>query len=138
MITYTDSLANITPQQLEGGFFVGWRNPPSPENHLRLLQGSYKVWLALDDDTVVGFITAISDGVLTAFIPLLEVLPEYQGQHIGTELTRRMFDSLSRLYSIDLLCDVDIIPFYQRLGMQQANAMLIRNYHNQAGIPPHD
>ena len=36
--------------------------------------------LARDDaGRVVGFVTAISDGVLSAYIPLLEVLPEYQG-----------------------------------------------------------
>ena len=34
--------------------------------------------LALDKDTVVGFATATSDAVLSAYIPLLEVLPEYQ------------------------------------------------------------
>lgn len=35
---------------------------------------------------VLGYLNMISDGVLTAFIPLLEVLPEYQGEGIGSEL----------------------------------------------------
>ena len=35
---------------------------------------------------VVGFITAISDGVLSAYIPLLEVLPGWRSQGIGGEL----------------------------------------------------
>lgn len=40
---------------------------------------------AQNDDTnqVVGFITAISDGVLSAFIPFLEGLPEYKNQGIS-------------------------------------------------------
>lgn len=133
MIRYTDSLTNISAAQLAGGFFVGWPNPPDSVNHLRILQGSYKVWLAMDDETdeVVGFMTAISDGLLAAFIPLLEVLPAYQGQGIGSELTRRMLQSLAHLYSVDLLCDADVQPFYERLGMYRAQGMLIRNYHNQ-------
>lgn len=133
MIAYTDSLAGISTENLINEFFVGWLNAPSPLKHLQILKGSYKVWLAVDNDKVVGFITAISDGVLTAFIPLLEVSPDYQGQGIGQELTRRMLDSLSHLYSIDLLCDVELQAYYAKLGMHPATGMLIRNYHHQAG-----
>src|SRR5688572_20349613 len=108
-ITYTSSIDALHADQLNG-FFVDWPNPPSPEIHLRMLQGSYKVWLALDADTnqVVGFVQAISDGVLTAFIPSLEVLPAYQKQGIGTALMQHMLESLSHLYSIDLVCDDDV------------------------------
>lgn len=133
MITYVNSLANISADNLTSTFFVGWLNPPSPETHLQILQGSYEVWLALDDNQVVGFINSISDGVLSAYIPLLEVIPEYQGQGIGLELTKRMLDSLHNLYSIDLLCDGELQTFYAKLGMQPATGMLIRNYNNQAG-----
>ena len=38
----------------------------------------------------MGFITATSDGALSAAIRLLEVLEAYQGQGIGSELLRRM------------------------------------------------
>ncbi len=119
------------------GFFVDWPDPPSPETHLRILAGSDYVELAIDSATgqVVGFITAISDGVLSAYIPLLEVLPEYQGQGIGTELVRRLLDRLSHLYMIDLLCDPEVQPFYARLGMHQSTGMLLRNYANQSGSP---
>lgn len=133
MIHYIDSLDQIQADQLTGGFFVGWPNPPTPETHLKLLQGSYKVWLALDEDKVIGFVQAISDGVLTAFIPLLEVLPEYQGQSIGKTLMEKMLDSLSHLYSIDLMCDADLQPYYARLGMRSGTGMMTRNYDNQSG-----
>jgi ribosomal protein S18 acetylase RimI-like enzyme len=134
MITYTDSTAGVSPNNLRG-FFVGWPNPPAPETHLRILNGSDAVVLALDDSTgaVVGFITAISDGVSCAYIPHLEVLPEYQGRGIGSELARRMLEKLGRLYMIDLLCDPDVQPFYTRLGMRPATGMLIRNYDRQSG-----
>ncbi len=83
---------------------------------------------------MVGFINAISDGVLSAYIPLLEVLPAYQGQGIGTELARRMLDKLRDLYMIDLLCDADLQPFYARLGMRPYTAMLFRNFDRQNGL----
>jgi ribosomal protein S18 acetylase RimI-like enzyme len=131
-ITYTDSLAGITPAHLTG-FFDGWPQPPSPETHLRLLRASYAVWLAQEDDQVVGFINVISDGVLSAFIPHLEVLPAYKGQGIGTELLRRMLATLGDLYSIDLICDAEVQPFYQRVGGRPYTGVVWRNYHRQSG-----
>ena len=136
MIGYTESLDGIEPQDLDG-FFVGWSRPPSPETHLRLLNGSDHVVLAIDETVgrVVGFITAISDGVLSAYIPHLEVLPEYQGQGIGSELVRLMLARLRTLYTVDLLCDEAVQPFYERLGMRPARGMAIRNDDRQSGSP---
>lgn len=89
----------------------------------------------MDDATsrVVGFITANSDGVLSAYIPLLEVLPKYQGQGIGTELITRMLKKLETLYMIDLICDPELQPFYSRFKMKSQTGMILRNYKYQAG-----
>ncbi len=139
MIWYTDSTEGIAPADLTG-FFAGWPNPPSPATHLRLLRGSHAVVLARDgepghDGRVVGFITAVADGVLAAYIPLLEVLPEYQQQGIGGELMRRMLDRLSDYYMVDLLCDTDLQPYYERFGMRRATGMFARTYERQSGRP---
>jgi ribosomal protein S18 acetylase RimI-like enzyme len=133
-IHYTSSTESITPDQL-AGFFEGWPNPPSPETHLRLLRQSDEVVLAVDEAAgeVLGFITAISDGVLAAYIPLLEVRPAYRGRGIGTALVRRMLDRLDDLYMVDLLCDPDLQPFYAGLGMRPASGMMVRHYAHQAG-----
>lgn len=136
MIRYTDTIEGITVDMLEG-FFEGWPNPPTPETHLRLLEQSDEVILAVDGTSgeVVGFITAISDGVLAAYIPLLEVRPAYRGQGIGTALVRRMLDRLDDLYMVDLLCDPALQPFYAALGMRPATGMMVRNYEQQSGAP---
>ena len=134
-IRYQSDLQGITPERLEG-FFAGWPNPPSPATHLRLLTGSAYVELAVATATgqVVGFINALSDGLLMAYIPLLEVLPGYQGQGIGAALVARLLVRLEHFYAIDLLCDVDVQSFYARLGMQPATGMLVRHYERQSGI----
>lgn len=134
MIEYLDRLDNIQAGQL-CGFFVDWPDPPTPETHLRLLEGSDAVVLAVSypEEQVVGFITALSDGVLSAYIPLLEVLPEHQNKGIGSELSRRMLAKLEHLYMVDLLCDADKQHFYSRFGMQPAAAMMVRNYVRQSG-----
>lgn len=131
---YIDAPGSVSPHQLQG-FFVGWPNPPSPEKHRELLEKSDFCILAIDEATtmVTGFITAITDHVLSAYIPLLEVLPSYQGQGIGTELVRLMLEKLNSLYMVDLLCDPDLQPFYERSGMRPASGMLLRNYQHQSG-----
>lgn len=130
-IRYLDDVDALAPARLRGGFFEGWPHPPTPELHLAHLRGAEVAIVAVDDAAAgapaVGFVTAIGDGVLTACIPLLEVLPAYRGRGIGSELVRRVLDRLGDRYSIDLVCDPDLVPFYERLGGRAWNAMTWRN-----------
>lgn len=99
-----------------------------------LLKGSFMVVLAIEDDKVVGFAQAISDGVLSAYIPLLEVLPDYQGKGIGTKIMNIMIDSLKEFYMIDLACDPDKVAYYKKIGFREGSSMMIRNYDHQSGV----
>ena len=137
MILFRESADDVTPDQLHG-FFVAWPNPLSLETHLEILRNSYRVVLAVDKENnrVVGFVNAISDGVLSAYVPLLEVLPEYQKQGIGRELVRRMLALLSNLYMIDLTCDPELQPYYESIGLVKSTGMMKRNYDRQSGEPP--
>ncbi len=132
MITYSHTTDGLAPGQL-AGFFTHWMYPPTPETTLRIFQGSSAVVLAFDTDLdrVVGYITAISDGVSCAYIPHLEVLDSQRGRGIGSELVRRMLESLQHLYMIDLMCDPDLQPFYARLGLRSSTGMIIRNFDRQ-------
>lgn len=134
-ITYQTTTDGITAAMLHG-FFVGWPNPPSAETHLAILHGSGHIVLAVEDAPrrVVGFITCVTDSISSAFIPHLEVLPELHGRGIGSELVSRLRHLLKDIYAIDLLCDEDVVPFYERLGFRRVPGMAIRNYHNQSGL----
>ncbi|MBL8131597.1 MAG: GNAT family N-acetyltransferase [Anaerolineae bacterium] len=125
---YTDSLDGITPDHLRGGFFEGWTRPLTPEQHLRTLKGCSGCLLAFDEagGMVVGYITVLTDGVLSAFIPNIEVLPAFRGQGIGSELFRRMLDRLAAIPNLDLMCDDDVRPFYARFGMRPLGGMVFR------------
>jgi len=128
LIVYETSLVDVEPDDLLG-FFVGWPKPPSRERHLELLRGSEHVVLARDEETgrVVGFVNVVGDGVVSAFFPLLEVLPGYQRGGIGTELVRRALELVRGRYAIDLCCDEELVPFYERFGMERVTAMALRN-----------
>jgi len=133
-IQYAVSAEGLTPERLRG-FFEGWPDPPSPETHLRLLANSDEVVLAVDAETgaVVGFVTAVTDRVLSAYVPLLEVLPAYRGLGSGGELVRRMLDRLGDLYMVDLTCDPGLRPFYAGLGLRPSTGMMLRRYDRQSG-----
>jgi len=124
-IKYSSDIKDITAQKLNG-FFVGWAKPLTPQQHYNHLAKSACFITALCGNRVVGFITAISDGIGCAFIPLLEVLPEYQKQGIGSQLVSMMLEALKDVSSIDLMCDEDVQGFYERFGLKKLSGMGLR------------
>ena len=126
-IKYIDDIKQVTSDQLQG-FFIGWKLPLTPERHHKLLQGSTHFIVAVAGEKAVGFITALSDGVNSSFIPLLEVLPEFQKQGVGSELMRRMLVKLEGVANVDLTCDPDIQPFYERFKMLRSSGIVLRKY----------
>jgi predicted N-acetyltransferase YhbS len=128
MIKYTDSLHRFSPEQFDG-FCVGWKKPLTSAKLFEVLNASYKVVIAYDMESFkpVGFVYAISDGLLSAYIPLLEVKPEYQHQKIGTELMKLMLEQLENFYMVDLCTDSKLEKFYQPFGFTSISGMVIRN-----------
>lgn len=80
---------------------------------------------------MIDFITALSDGVNSSFIPLLEVLPEYQGKGIGTKLVEKILQKLDGITNVDLTCDAEMQSFYERFQMLKSHGMVLRKYLNQ-------
>jgi len=139
VISYTDDLTAVREDMLRG-FFVGWPRRPSTAQHLAVLRASYRSVVAIDDaaSRVAGFVNMLSDGILTAFIPWLEVLPEYQRQGIGDELMRRVLADTDRFYSVDLVCAAELLPYYARFGMASASGALLRHPAALADLVPAD
>ena len=131
MIEYTDSVENVTAEMLEG-YFENWRKPRTPKEHLQILKNSDHVVLAINTETdnVVGFVSALTDGIQSAFIPLLEVLPAYRKRGIGTALISRMLHILKGIPAIDVMCDPPMQTFYSKFGMTPSTGMIIRDYGN--------
>lgn len=44
-------------------------------------------------------------------------MPEYKSKGIGKELVKQMLKELDDIYMIDLCCDNDLVPYYEKLGM---------------------
>ncbi|MCL2571600.1 MAG: GNAT family N-acetyltransferase [Defluviitaleaceae bacterium] len=133
-IMYTKNINDVSADML-ADFFKDWPNPPSPATHLQILQNSYRAFVAIDRDSnkVVGFINAISDGVLSAYVPLLEVVESYQGKGIGSKLVELMLDECKDLYMVDICHDKELAAYYSKFGASQSQASIFRNYSAQSG-----
>jgi ribosomal protein S18 acetylase RimI-like enzyme len=129
-IRYQDRLETVKEEAFIG-FFDGWLRKPTTRQHLKILQNSYKFWLAMENDKCVGFINALSDGFFYATIPMLEVLPDYQNRGIGTALLSRMIETLHDMYGIDLVCDETLSGFYLSRGFSACIGMIRRNYNER-------
>lgn len=134
-LTYQTTTEGLSPDQLDGDFFQDWPDRPSPETLLRILEQSDHRVVAVREGKVVGFITAISDGVLSAFITLLEVIPEEQDKGIGHSLMNQLMEDIGDIYMVDLVCDANLSRFYAELGFATATGMSRRNYQMQSGRP---
>ena len=126
-IELSKDLTDLSEGDLKG-FFVGWPTKPSADAHLRQIKGSTLAILAREAGSrrVIGFITALTDGVLFGYISALEVLPGYQGRGIGKELVDAVLAELKQVYAIDLVCDPDAQPFYAKSGLIPYHSMVAR------------
>jgi GNAT superfamily N-acetyltransferase len=124
-VRLTRSPAELTVAHLDG-FFEGWPTTPSPDRVLAAVRGADVVALAWDGDRLLGFATAITDGALSVFIPLVEVVPDRRGEGVGSRLVADLVERFDDRYGIDLCCDDDVVSFYEGLGFSRINGMVMR------------
>lgn len=126
MVTLSTEIEDLPDERLDG-FFEGWPTRLAGAELKRVLLNSHRAIVAMDGEQVVGFINAISDGVMAGFIPMLEVRPDWQDRGIGSLLLSEMLGELSDLYSVDLTCDPGLVGYYEPRGFTQISGMGLRN-----------
>jgi len=109
-------------------FFQNWKSPPSSEIKGKLLQGSDLIITARENGKLVGFLSAISDGAMHAFITLLEVLETHQGKGIGKHLVKLAISHFKGYYDIVLITDSDKKAFYEKFGFHEIYGMHKRDF----------
>lgn len=96
---------------------VGWLSANYPERLVRAINQSATVMTAWDAGRLVGLISALDDGELTAYIHYLLVHPDYQRRGIGTELLNRIKKTYENfLYIIIIAENKSLVPIYKRAG----------------------
>ena len=100
---------------------VGWTNyTHQPEMLEQALSHSLVIYLALDDDAVVGLIRLIGDGFSSVFVQDLIVLPSYQRQGIGSSLMKEALEDFKEAYQVQLATEQTEknVGFYRSMGFE--------------------
>ena len=94
-ITYKDT-HDFTEKELKDLFLsVGWSSGHFPDKLVIAMKNFETVFTAWDEDKLVGLVSAMDDGIMTAYVHYLLIRPEYQGMGIGKELVGRIKDHYS-------------------------------------------
>lgn len=120
MITIKDKTQVLTIKQLEGLFLsVEWSSGHYPDKLAVAMHNYETVYSAWDGELLVGLISAMDDGIMTAYIHYLLVRPEYQGKGIGEQLIERTKEKYKDYLRIVLVAYDKECGFYEHCGFKK-------------------
>ena len=120
---YYDFDRSVKEADLEG-LLSHWDFKPPPGTLLKMLQGSSIAIVVREASSprVCGYVAALTDRSVCAYISALEVRPEYRKRGIGTVLLNRVTERLD-VYGTYLSCAAAMIPFYEAVGFKPVAGM---------------
>lgn len=124
MIRYDDIRKDLPNEKLFALFLsVGWASEDGAAAHLHHFHapfcGSSYVISAWDGETLVGCARVLSDGAVRSVLYDLAVLPEYQGQGIGSTLLLRCMERYPMTEWM-LETTLPCVSFYEKHGLSVA------------------
>ena len=100
---------------------VGWTNYTNqPQMLEQALPHSLAVYLAFDEEKIVGLIRLVGDGFSSVFVQDLIVLPTYQRQGIGSALMKEALGDFKGAYQVQLVTEQTerTLGFYRSMGFE--------------------
>jgi GNAT superfamily N-acetyltransferase len=88
------------------------------EVHKKAFENSHTVVFAFDDDKLIGFGRAISDGTYQAAIYDVAVVPEYQGKKVGATIVNSILKCIPQCNFI-LYASPGKEIFYEKLNFKK-------------------
>ncbi|TCJ03114.1 GNAT family N-acetyltransferase [Cytobacillus praedii] len=100
---------------------LGWNSLKLTINDLeKMCKQSWYAVYAFDEEQLVGMGRVISDGVITAIICGVCVMPGYQSMGIGKELMNHMISHCEQNKVIpQLMCVENLERYYENLGFER-------------------
>lgn len=77
------------------------------------------------DDELVGFIRAVTDGVLRAYLEDVLVAQHHRRNGIGRALVTTMLDVLQPIPVVTLFCSNDLVDFYEAVGFHPTGQVVL-------------
>ncbi|MED3802105.1 GNAT family N-acetyltransferase [Lysinibacillus xylanilyticus] len=108
---------------------LGWNSLKLTVNDLeQMCTQSWHAVYAFDEQQLVGMGRVISDGVITAIICGVCVLPSYQSKGIGKEILNRIINHCEQNRVIpQLMCVESLESYYKELGFKKFSIGMTKN-----------
>ncbi|MDR0230530.1 MAG: GNAT family N-acetyltransferase [Dysgonamonadaceae bacterium] len=97
---------------------VNWSSGNYPEKLVIAMRNSSSVFTAWDGDKLVGLINVLDDGIMTAYVHYLLIMPEYQHIGIGQKLVKMVSENYKDYLRIVLIAYDREIGFYKHCGFE--------------------
>ena len=113
---------HFSKKELETLFLsVEWSSGHFPDRLAIAMKNFDTVYSAWDGDELVGLISAMDDGIMTAYVHYLLVKPDYQHEGIGKELVKRVTDHYKDYLRIVVVEYNEELEFYESCGFEKAD-----------------
>lgn len=110
----------LTSKELEELFLSVEGSSGHYPDKLEIAMRNYAtVYTAWDGDRLIGLLSAMDDGIMTAYIHYLLVRPEYQGRGVGKMLLERTKEKYKDYLRIALVAYDKECGFYEHLGFKK-------------------
>lgn len=119
-ITY-QNIHDFEKEKLQELFLsVNWSSGHYPDKLVTAMRNFETVYTAWDGDRLIGLISAMDDGVMTAYIHYLLVNPAYHKKGIGRKLVEMMKEKYKDYLRIVLVAYQEETGFYEHCGFEKA------------------
>jgi ribosomal protein S18 acetylase RimI-like enzyme len=103
---------------------AGWWDDRLEKDIEEMLNNEQSVG-AWEDDTLIGFARAISDGKFRAYIEDVVIHSSYRKEGIGEKLVSKMLAELSHIDVISLFCEEHLIPLYEKNNFKYSKSQFV-------------
>ncbi|AXI30398.1 GNAT family N-acetyltransferase [Priestia megaterium] len=125
-ISLSSSIENIEWSRMKDIYHsVGWKNHDE-EKIKKVFQSSNVVAIAYDENKIVGFGRALSDGVFNAAIYDVVIDEQYQNKGIGQKIIENLLAPLNDISCVHLVSTAGNEEFYKKAGFRKMKTGMAR------------
>ncbi len=101
-----------------------WSHAREPDRLRTALERADLALVAVQDENVIGIVRTMSDGAFAVYIADILVLPDIQGQGVGSRLLQAVLDHypMDTFHHQVLIAERDAEGFYRRMGLSAVGA----------------